>query len=393
MANACPAAGPDDPLVHSLLGVVDCNAQQLVRSGYAALFEGSGHFTAVLTVLLTLYVAFIGYRLMLGQSQLRVTDFVLSAVKIGLVLALATQWNAYQALVYRLLFSGPQQLADMLVSAVQPDQSSFRGDVFDGLQRAFDDLSGAANGFSSHAAPTTSPLLGGAGFGALLMTLSASVLLLSSLGVLMAAKIVLALLLAIGPIFIGLALFDSTRGLFEGWLRASLGFALAPLSSILLLAVSLTMLEPSLLQIEELRRRGVYTLGPAYSVATLILVFAVVSLGALLAGGIVAMGFRLPSRKIAPSAEPSTVTVNATGSPALDQPRALRIAAAAAAMERRDTLSLASASVSSLIDRRTEVASQSQRASGATVLPEARLGQGARRTVRPRTARATARSA
>ena len=387
MANACPTAGPDEPLVRTLLGVVDCNTQQLVRSGYAALFEGSGNLAALLTVLLTLYVAFVGYRLMLGQSQMRVSDFAVSAVKIGVVLALATQWSAYQTVVYRLLFEGPQQLADMMLSAVQPDQSTFRGDVFDGLQRAFDDLSGAANGFSAHAPPASSPMLGGAGFGALMLTLSATILLLCSLGVLLAAKIVLALLLAIGPVFIGLALFDSTRGLAEGWLRASIGFSLAPLSSTLLLGVALTMLEPSLLQIEDLRRRGIYTLGPAYSVATLILVFALVSLGAVLAGGVIAMGFRLPPRRVVEPAQAAPGTVRQNQPSALDQTRASRVAAAAAAMERRDTTLLSSSTASSLIDRRTQMGERLDRAGTSGIRPEARLGQAARRTVRPRTPR------
>ena len=40
----------------------------------------------------------------------------------------------------------------------------------------------------------------------------------------------LAFLLAIGPIFIGMLLFDQTRGLFEGWVRATFSFAMAPLA-------------------------------------------------------------------------------------------------------------------------------------------------------------------
>ena len=47
MPAACPAPGPDDPLVRSLLAVVDCNSQQLVRRGYAALFESTGNLVAI----------------------------------------------------------------------------------------------------------------------------------------------------------------------------------------------------------------------------------------------------------------------------------------------------------------------------------------------------------
>ena len=392
MASFCPAPEPDAPLVRSLLGVVDCNTQQMVHAGYVALFRGSGGFSDILTVILTLYIAFIGYGLMLGRSQLRVTDFALTALKIGVVLALATQWDTYQALVYRFLFDGPRQLAAVMVSSIQPDQSAFRGDVFDGLQRAFDDLSGAANAYSAHSPGLASPLLGGTGFGAIMLTMGASILLLSSLGVLLAAKIVLGLLLAVGPLFIALALFDSTRGLFEGWLRASFAFAFAPLATTLLLCVALNMLEPSLLQIEELRKHGVFVLGPIYSVMTLILVFAGVSFGAILAGGMIATGLRLPSRNsLAPSIEPVTPT-HQTISNTTDQSRATRIAAAAAAMERREITIPGSFMTASISDRRTEIIGGLRASETFSGRDQPRLGQATRRTVRPRTPRPTART-
>ena len=47
---------------------------------------------------------------------------------------------------------------------------------------------------------------------------------------------------------------------------------------------------------DELQKQHIYTLAPAYSVATLILVFAGVSAGALVAGGMVALGFPAAAR-------------------------------------------------------------------------------------------------
>ncbi len=398
MAGVCPAPSPEDPLVRGLLNLVDCHVRTLAHSGYSAMFQPSSSFSFLLTALLTIYVAIIGYRLLLGQSQLRVSDFVLGAVKIGAVLALATQWDTYQAVVYRVLFDGPQQLANAMLVGVQPDQAQFGGSVFDGLQRAFDDLSGFANSYAAHSATATSPLIGGAGFGALLLTTSASILLISSLGVLLAAKIVLGLLLAVGPLFIALFLFDSTRGLFEGWLRASIAFAFAPFATTLLLGVALAMLEPSLLQMEAAVKQPSLQLEPVYSVTTLILVFAGVSLGALIAGGMIAAGVRLPKppRQWAPT--DAATLPELQGAATVLQTRAMSIAAAASRLERSDSLVMASRE-SNRSDRRSTVMQNADRGGTGTgtviagLTSEPRLGQGTRRRVAPRSSRPTARSA
>ena len=391
MAGACPVSSPDDPLVQGLIGVVDCNVRELVHSGYSSIFQPNGVLAGVLTAILTLYVALIGYRLLLGRGQLSVGEFALTAVKLGGVLALATQWDTYQTVIYNLLFQGPQQLADAMLVNVQPDSSSFHGDVFDGLQRAFDDLTRFSTGYAGHSPAQASPLLGGAGFAAFLLTSSGSILLLSSLGVLLAAKIVLGLLLAIGPVFIALFLFDSTRGLSEGWLRAALAFAFAPLAITLLLGVTLTMLEPALLQIEALQAKGVYTLAPVYSVMTLIMVFAGVALGALVAAGTIASGFKLPGRQT-PAGDARTVAQSRPAAATIVLlPRAARVAAAATALDRRDTISSFS-SRESTSDRRTSLIAAEPRNAREIATQPVRLGE-QRRTIRPRSTRPNARIA
>ena len=52
-----------------------------------------------------------------------------------------------------------------------------------------------------------------------MMWLGAMLLLLGTVGVLVTARIALAVLLALGPVFVVMALFQGTRGLFAGWLK------------------------------------------------------------------------------------------------------------------------------------------------------------------------------
>ncbi|MBC7768932.1 MAG: type IV secretion system protein [Phycisphaerales bacterium] len=386
MAMLCPAPGPDDPLVRGLLSVVDCNIQSLVVSGYSALFQPSSQFSGLLTSLLVIFVAIIGYRLMLGQSALRLGDLALTAAKLGIVLALTTQWSVYQRLVYDFLFYGPQAMADVMLGAVQPEGSVFRGNVFDGLQQTIDFLGGHAEGYAAQSPMAASPLLGGAGFGAFALTMSSTILLFSSLGVLLAAKIVLGLLLAIGPIFIALALFESTRSLFEGWLRAALAFAFAPLATTVLLGLALNMLEPWLLQLADMRAANDLSLAPVYGIFTLVLVFAGVSLGMIAAGGFIAAGFRLQPG--AARADDASAQKSATIQTEAAQTRVAQIAAAAASLTRHEA-SLMLPGRESVYDRRTVIANLEAKSwlqpAGASAAP---AGAQVRRRAGPRASRA-----
>ena len=378
MALSCSTPGPDIGLVRGLLGSVDCNVRGLTVEGYAAFARPDSTFGLALTGLLTLYIGFMGYRLLIGRSPLRIGDLTVSAVKIGVVLALATQWATYQTLVYGLLFDGPEQIARGLLTTVQPAGSIFHGDPFDGLQRAYDELNRAAQAFGASAPPalTPAPAIAGAplvtaaqataaqttgtALAGLSLGASALIMLLSSLGALLAAKVVTGLLLALGPLFIALFLFEQTRGLFEGWLRATLAFALVPLAATLFLAVQLTVMEPNLILIHDMRVSGRFDLAPVNAVLVLTLVFAAVSIAGAAAFGIVGRGLRLPLARRAGSAPTSVaaseaaalVVASAAARPTWSEPalaapsRASAIAAAAGAMAQRDGVSAAVAAAS-----------------------------------------------
>ena len=157
MIGACPAPALDAPLVPGLLGMTDCQVERLVEGGYHALFAPAGGFAGLLTGLMTVFVAVIGFQLMLGRGDLRLNDIVMSLVKLGAVLAFATQWDLYQRIVFQTLFLGPRQLADQLSAAGGGLASR---DVITRLQTAFDSLTAAAALYGDHASSQVSPLVG-----------------------------------------------------------------------------------------------------------------------------------------------------------------------------------------------------------------------------------------
>ena len=94
---ACPTLTPGGAFLDTLLRVVDCHARTLGAEGYQALASPSSVVGTLISIALTLFVAFFGYRMLLGHVP-TIRDAVLSIVKIAIVLVLATSWPAYRTL-------------------------------------------------------------------------------------------------------------------------------------------------------------------------------------------------------------------------------------------------------------------------------------------------------
>lgn len=331
MIGSCPAIDAG-ALATDVLASADCLIANQVQQGYASLLAPGGTFTAALTVALTIYVAIFGYRLILGHSSLTLGEVVPHFIKIGIVFALATSWPAYQTLVFETLFHGPEQVADVIVrQAAGPGAAS--GDVLSALQVVFTRLTDAAGDAWAQTPPPVAatavvpgvafaapapaaaalPQLGAPQFVAALYWVCALVLMAASVGVLLVVRIVLALLLMVGPVFVAFALFRTTRGLAEGWLRATVKFALVPLFALPLIAVAVSVLGPLVASLGEVPVAGVRD-SPALLILLVVLVFAAVMVQAARLGGGIASGIRLPRRARAVPAE------GGGGAPALSVP-------------------------------------------------------------------------
>ncbi len=408
MIGQCAAPRADLGLVRGLLDTVDCNIREGVQGGYNAFFGPGSTLGAVVTVLLTIYVALLGFRLLTGRTDLRVGDLPMIAIKLGAVVMLTTSWASYQSLVFSLLFDGPAEIANSVLATMPMPQAPGPTDIFARLQYTFDQLTQSASAmalvsdlpgqgpnvagatlnagsFVLQAAPGTDPeslkglapviqmrsaLQGGPAFGATALWLSAITLLVSTLGLLILAKLMLGLLLAIGPFFVGLLLFESTKGFFEGWLRTALGFALVPLATIVFMAGLLASLEPSLQGLAIARTENRYDLQPILTVMVIILTFTAVFGSVIGLCTRLVAGFRLPDVK---AREREPVMVNEVGigreggaDVQTEASRASRLAALVSAgaagpgSDRRDdrlaaAVSGAGPQASTTFDRRTEL--------------------------------------
>ncbi|WP_010338135.1 type IV secretion system protein, partial [Sphingobium yanoikuyae] len=79
-----------------------------------------------------------------------------------------------------------------------------------------------------------------------LLSAAGILLLVSGLAVLISVRLIAGLLLALGPLFFACLLFDTTRGLFESWVRGLVGTAVASISTAVLLGIEISIIEPQL---------------------------------------------------------------------------------------------------------------------------------------------------
>lgn len=291
--SACPASSSMALTLAGSLKSLDCRTSEAVSNVFGRLFGSGGQLLTALTLLLTLYVALFALALLTGRTRMGIGALTPRMMTLGLVLTFATSWAAYQNTVWTLATGAPDEIA-RIVSGSNGSATVEFADRLDGLFAAVADSADQA----SKPAPATetgitppTPMVGGFTASTVLW-LSALMLLLGSVGVLVTAKIALAALLAIGPLFIVLALFGATRGLFEGWLKAVAMFALAPLFAVLIGSGAIGALEPiaaALAQSGEepsSRLAGTMFVGSAVFVALMIM--------ALKTATTIVRGWRLP---------------------------------------------------------------------------------------------------
>ena len=208
--------------VAASLRAVDCAAGATAQAAFGRLFGSDGALLPALTILLTLYVAFFAFALITGRSRIGVAALTPRMITVGLVLTFATSWIAYQSVVWNLAVGAPDQIAGILMGTHGSATTLF-ADKIDVVFAALIEAGGSQGGESATTAFSPPGL----------MWLGAMLLLLGTVGLLATCKIALAILLALGPIFVVLVLFPSTRGLFTGWLKGVVMLAITPLFAVL----------------------------------------------------------------------------------------------------------------------------------------------------------------
>ena len=233
----CEPFGADGPAgVADALSKVDCLATDATSVSFGRLFGAHGSFQTALTIILTLYIALLAFNLLTGRSALRVSVLTPRMMTLGLVLTFATSWVAYQSVVWNLATGAPDEIASVLVGS--------KGSATVLFAQQLDSLFGAITDAVSNINPAVAAATPGLASPTNILSVAALLLLLGTVGVLVVCRLALAALLIVGPVFIIMALFDGTRGLFEGWLKSVAMFALVPLLTVVMGSGALVAISP-----------------------------------------------------------------------------------------------------------------------------------------------------
>lgn len=293
MSQCAPFTADGPSGVADALAKVDCLASDATAVSFGRLFGEHGSFQTALTIILTLYVALLAFNLLTGRSALRLSVLTPRMMTLGLVLTFATSWIAYQSVVWNLATGAPDEIASVLVGTKGSATTIFAQQL-DGVFDAITDAASSATPQPAAGVPTTAtpvPVVPALASPANILSIAGLILLLGTVGVLVVCRLALAALLIIGPVFIVLALFEGTRGLFEGWLKSVAMFAFVPLLTVVMGSGALVAIAPMVAGLGE--GGGPIELKAAVSILVASIIYVALMLVVFKVAGTLTKGWRM----------------------------------------------------------------------------------------------------
>jgi type IV secretion system protein VirB6 len=209
-------------LVTDLLSTVDRAGTTYVANAYGAMAQAlsDGGPLSVGSLMLTLYVIFWGIGIWQGTASGGPADHAFRLFRAFLIYTLATQWGAFQSLVYTAMNEGPAAIGNSLLNTVGSMNNTGLSinltsvnAVQTALQNLWDTTGNAVAAFVKNAG-ITNP---GPYVIATVLLIAMAILIGFGLFLIILSKIFMWLLLGLAPIFIVLLLFGVTSRFFSGW--------------------------------------------------------------------------------------------------------------------------------------------------------------------------------
>jgi len=244
-----------------------------------------------IVTLATLYVMALGYLHLTGKITEPLEAGLKRVALIALVLGVGLRLWLYNSVVVDTFYNAPAQLAAAVVGATDPVAT------IDTIWNAGGEVAGQLWARALHFVPDFGFYIAG-----LLVWILVGILCVYAMFLIALSSVALAVLLALGPFFIGMLLFDSTRRFFSAWLAQLSNYALITVLTVMVSALLLKVVQSFATQTAALGN-SITTVDAIDMILASVLVFLVMlqimPIASGLAGGVSLNSFNTISRAVA----------------------------------------------------------------------------------------------
>jgi len=271
-----------DSFFSGTLNTVDAVIGNFVNTAYQHFIQANA---GVITLLFTLYVMLLGYQFLFHGHHFNLSSITRHMVVMLCVYGLVMNWNLYNMLVYKVFTTEPGNIAEILVNAAGKSQSG--ESIAQALDAIYAAVINAAMGFfgqMSFSAAGIAFIVYGS-----LVFIIGSLMCVFALLLFIYAKMMMAVALALGPIFILFILWDATKNLFSAWLNKLITIALIPIVTSAILVLMLSVIHVTLPSMNQpLDQMQFYGIAPflGLALATTMVLSQVFRICSALGGGI-----------------------------------------------------------------------------------------------------------
>lgn len=264
------------------LNTVDAVIGNYVNIAYTHFVQAN---SGVITLLFTVYIIFLGYRFLNHDQQLSLSYMTRHLTVMLVVYGMLMSWHLYNVFVYNIFTNEPGNIAQVMVNSAQslhPDET-----IAQVLDQIYESVINASMGFFGQISFSSSGIA--FLFYGILVFVIGSLMCVFALLLFIYAKMMMAVSLALGPLFITFILWESTKGMFAAWLRKLITIAFIPVITSGILALMLSVINVTLPNINQpTESMQFYGIVPflGLSVATTLILSQVFRIASSLAGGI-----------------------------------------------------------------------------------------------------------
>lgn len=204
--------------VSSILATLDAS---ITAAGRKFFETTAAALAPIYTTMLALMLVLVGINMALNVYRIAMRDAVQLAFRIVMVLMFGLSWSNF-AQIYDALSNG---FGDLALEYFR----SGSGGVAGSATAAMDDMAKMMAGNVDSVSSAMSSIM--RGFVAAVLYVVLGILMAIYVFIVGFAKLMIAFLLGVAPLAIGATIFEKTKGIFEAWLSAMIGYLMYPVAS------------------------------------------------------------------------------------------------------------------------------------------------------------------